>query len=114
MDAARDALDRLTAPGSHDTADAPKDALAQPTAVLVDERQWSRLKPQAQECVRLMRANGGLTNLEAMHAGIGRLSARILEIRSVFGDGSVVTDMSAGYARYEWRGPECVQVELVA
>ena len=84
----------------------------------MDERQWDALKPQAQRCVRLMRAREGLTTLEAMHAGIGRLSARVLEIRAVFGDESVVTERVAGrgspYARYVWRGPDTMQTELVA
>lgn len=75
------------------------------------------LKPQAKTCIRLMRDNGGLTTREAIMAGIGRLSARVMEIRSVYGDDAVPktwekTADGRRFARYRWRGPDSVQGEL--
>ena len=75
----------------------------------------SHLKPQARKAIRLMRDNGGLTRLEAMHAGIGNLPARVGEIRSAFGDSAVESCTTKGkpYVTYRWRGPDSFQLEMV-
>ena len=41
------------------------------------------LTPQQAQTLRLLRENGGLTAREAMMAGIGRLSGRVLELREL-------------------------------
>ena len=107
VDAARDAMDRLTAPSTDEPADDPHGPLAQTTEGLMDKR-WEGLRPQCREAARLMRENGGLTVLEAMHAGIGCLTKRVADIRARFGDGCIetlwVSNGRSRYARYVWRG----------
>lgn len=81
------------------------------------ERKPARLSRQSKRAIRLMRERGGLTSLEAMHEGIGRLSARVHEIREAFGHDSIesvtVWQGRKRYTRYVWRGPDSVQGVLL-
>ena len=73
-----------------------------------------RLKRQAELALNLLQARGslGLSPREAEElGGIGRLAARVDELRTAYGEGAVMTRLEANgnggrHARYYWRvGP---------